>query len=211
MSVPTRITILPFKGFEIEAGNFHMINSENVSAMTEYMLPAGWSTVTTTQPYPSYLADTDDVNLLTGKASSAGLVIYGAVEKMRTYRDSMRQVSPFVLASLSAEDGSKCFSYSEGKILINFQPEFLDPLILANNAECYGEVLLGKRGEYSDTYETSLYESVPEEFELEIPYSSTTTTRCVYLKIELSAESGAHAIVRRIGMNCFRRLPGGSS
>jgi hypothetical protein len=211
VSVPTRITILPFKRFEIEAGNFHMINSENVSAMTEYMLPAGWSTVTTTQPYPSYFADTDDVNLLTGKASSAGLVIYGAVEKMRAYRDSMRQVSPFVLASLSAEDGSKCFSYSEGKILINFQPEFLDPLILANNAECYGEVLLGKRGEYSDTYETSLYESVPEEFELEIPYSSTTTTRCVYLKIELSAESGAHAIVRRIGMNCFRRLPGGSS
>jgi len=200
----TDITILPFTGTEITSGNFHIIDKINVSSYTEYTLKYGWHIIQTTNPYPSY--NENDINEFTGIASSAGIIFPATITTMRPYIDSMRRVSPFKLSTLGKVEGAKCFAFENGKIYINFIPDFIDPVIVTNIewSNTKGKFVICKNPTYSETYENEGYNPQPEIFMIELSFRSDDTDRFIYLRGVIDMEDNVSiATIDKIGINEF--------
>lgn len=196
----TEITVLPFSSSEIEAGNFHRINGEDVSGARSVQLAPGWSTIETTQPYPT---GAGEVNLITQQSSAAGMVLFGVVEQMRAYRDSMRQVSPFMLATLKDGEGAKCFAAIDGVIYVNFLPDAIDPGFYLDNPSTTGSFVYGRRPVWGTGHTVSGFTMQPEELEL-VCYHSADQSTNAHLRASLRCTTGV-ARIRRIGINQVRR------
>jgi hypothetical protein len=189
----------------MELGNFHRINGEDVSAMSSFPLPEGWSIIQTTQPHPTLAGDSSDVNALTEEPSSAGIVLSGGVEEIRAFSDSLRQVPPMVLAAMEPLEGMKCFSFVNGRIFLNYLPDSISPGLLALQPTLTGKYLLGKKPMYNGVYENTAYEPIAEEFRLEFAYSKTQQPKNVSIRVEITKEEGQGIpFVHRIGLNLFK-------
>ena len=202
----TDITILPFTPEEIAAGNFHNVNGRNISTERKFTLSPGWNDIKTTQPYPTLNGNNFDVNTYTKKVCPAGIIIPDDVDIMRPYKDSMRQISPFSLA-VSNKDEKECFAYENGKVYLNYMPEYIDPRIL--NDPYYGNVtgerFLCRSATYSADLKNTQYNPIPEKFALELKYKVNGEQRNMYVKIELSsAGTSGNARVFRLGLNKFK-------
>jgi len=202
---PTEITILPFTASEIAAGNFHSINGEYISASQSYVLKKGWNQIETTQPFPSL--NEYDTNEITSAESSAGIVIPEDLE-MRAYMDSMRQVPPHRLATMDIEEGSKCFAYSDGRILVNFVPSFLDEDFLATEttSDMKGEKFLNKKASYGTSYENLGWVSLPEKFGLEFGYTESGDNQ-VFIRATIECdEPGDFGKILMLGLNKYKEI-----
>jgi hypothetical protein len=198
----TDITILPFDGTEITAGNFHNIDDVNVSAYTGFTLNYGWHKIQTTNPYPSY--NENDINALTKTTSNAGIVFPATISFMRPYIDSMRRVSTFQLAVLDITEGNKCFAYENGKFYINFIPDFIDPAIVTNDdwSNTKGKRILCKKPTFSETYENEGYVSQPELFMIEMSFKSDNEEQFIYLRGDINvADTTSMLTIDKIGVN----------
>ena len=205
--VPTEIEILPFNAAEIADGNFHHINGENVSTYTSYVLKQGWNTIQTTHPYPS--AGEYDVNALTEETSSAGIILLEDIDAMRPYTDSMRQVSPFTLATLEPEEATKCFSYDDGKLLVSFLPDFIQPDILNDplSLDTKGQTLICKKPVLEVDYTNMGYTPLPEAFQLEFAYSDSSRDKFIFIKIEIETHNvSALARINKLGLNKYKEI-----
>lgn len=177
----TEIIILPFTNDEVSRGNFHIIDNDMVSTNSSHTLSPGWHEIITTQPYktdPDYY-DTD-VNKLTNQLSKAGILLgseyeytngnttYQYVER-RAYRDPMRKVSTFTLANRVSPFSYESYSYSDGKILSNFIPEYLPDNSLIASPGRTGKKLLLKEARYLNDGKLTFgeYYHNPEQFYLE--------------------------------------------
>ena len=200
------ITVLPFSTTEVAAGNFHRIDGIDVSSRTSWPISTGWHFVETTQPYPSVLGNSADVNYLTKVPSQAGLVFPPEV-KQRAFRDSMRLVSEFSLATVSSADTTKCFTYKNGKLYVGYRPESVsyDMLNSVGIKPATGATLLCRKPVYAgDTYAALYYEPVPELFEIECEYEpiDEQAINAIIVRVELSTpEHGDSVIVERLGIN----------
>jgi len=205
---PVDIVLVPFTESERSAGNFHRIDGMDVSSFNSYPLSTGWHTLQSTQPYPA--ANEYDVNDKTGVSSPAGIIIPASINTMRVYRDPMRRVSPFVLASLPADEASKCFAFAGGKILLNAQPDFVDDEIVYDSNMSYakGKNLICKRPIIESDLSNSGYLPQPERFLLEFKYGTATgASRSIWLRVDLSVDDTVSvARVRQIGLNKFREV-----
>ena len=204
----TEVIVQPFSVPEISAGNFHKINGDNISSIGFYILTTGWNLIQTTQPYKSLYENDNDVNILTNKPSDAGIIIPDTVSIMRPFKDSMRQVSPFVLSTMEEKEAKKCFAFSNGKLLISFKPNFVDPYFLIDNEKVNetGEDLICKKPVLdSVTFINTAYISFPEQFNFTITYTDISKERVLTLRAEIEAEDIlSSASISRIGINKFR-------
>jgi len=206
VEVPTDIVIRPFTTGELASGNFHMINDEHVGARPSYTLKQGWNKLESTQPFPS--RNEYDLNTITGKVSRAGIVIPGNIEYMRPYKDSMRQVAPFILATMDLEEGSKCFSYVDGKMLINFVPTSVEQSFLDEplTSDIKGDKFLNKKAVWGVSYDNVGWTALPETFYLEFSYTSSGDKQ-VYVRITIECEDNKSvARVFRVGLNKYREV-----
>jgi hypothetical protein len=204
VTVPTEVVILPFTASEIASGNFHIVNDENVSIFTSHTLQQGWNSIRTTHPYPS--VSEFDANRLTGETSTAGVVIPDDVDIMRPYLDSMRHISPFLLATLEPEEGVSCFSYTDGKVLVNFLPDYVEPDFLSDplTVGTKGSDLLCKKPILDADYSNTGYTAQPEIFELEFTYYNKTREKFIFIRIEMDVRgTGAIARVNKLGLNKY--------
>ena len=204
-NTPVDIIILPFTSSEISVGNFHIVNGDYCSASSSYTLSKGWNKIETSQPYPS-LNDVD-VNTITGIMSNAGIVISEELE-MRAYLDSMRQVTPYKLATLGTEDGSKCFAYSEGTILVNFEPTFIDEnfLVTESTAGMVGSKFLNKRASYDSSYNNTGWTPVPEQFGLEFGHTESGD-KSIFIKATIDNSTySSFGKITRIGLNKYKEI-----
>ena len=186
-------------------GNFHTINGEYYSASPSYTLTTGWNKIDTTQPFPSL--NEYDVNKITGAVSSAGILIPEDMI-MRPYLDSMRQVSPYKLATMDASEGSKCFAYVDGKILVNFLPTFLDEELLANDttSDMIGSKFLNKRASFDTEYNNIGWVPVPERFGLEFSYTESGD-KSVFIKATIDCpDSSSFGKITYLGLNEYKEI-----
>lgn len=201
----TTITILPFTTAEVAVGNFHRIDGVNVSTLKQFVVNGGWHFIETTQPFPTSVSNSADVNPLTHQPSLAGIVIPDSATQV-AYRESMRQVSLFTLSTLAPADRYKCFSYNDGKVYVAYKPEMVPSSLLNNPGSVppTGATLLCRKPEYDSTYHCISYTPVPEAFKLSVEYEAVDSPGidAVIVHVELSAPS-LHdtAIVERLGIN----------
>lgn len=206
VDTPMEIIIRPFTTSELSYGNFHSINSEQVSTKTRHELMQGWNCIETTQPFPS--RNEYDTNLITGLPSSAGIVIPENTATMRAYRDSMRQVAPFALATLDREEGATCFAFVDGMILINFLPTFIEDVFLTDEhtADIKGDQFLNKKALWGVAYENSGWISHPETFLCEFSYTGDDV-KTIFLRIDIICQdTSSIGRVFRIGLNKFKEV-----
>jgi len=202
----SEIEIVPFKHSEISAGNYHIINEVDVSKKLKHEIVPGWNVIKTSQPYPSSNNILKDVNQYTKQKSQAGIIINDSFTIVRPYINSMRQVSPFVLAT-SNKSEKECFAYENGKIFLNYMPEFINQNLITDPVygNITGERFLGKVAVY-DIDKTNLrYDVMPEKFNIEFKYIRENEERNIYVKIEMSASSGTDsASVFQLGLNKYK-------
>ena len=204
--VPMNIIVLPFTTSEIAAGNFHAINGERADTLSSVTLKQGWNKIESTQPFPS--RNEYDVNTATGLQSRAGIVIPDDVSQMTPFEDSMRQVAPFTLATMDLTEGSKCFSFADGRLLINYQPTFLEKTFLDDplSAGVVGTKFLNKRAIYTITYENAGWTPSPESFTFEFGYTSSGAKRA-YVRIDIECQdTKSVGRVLRLGLNKYKEV-----
>jgi len=208
VSSPTKILLFPFNAGEIAAGNFHRINGDTVSTLHSYMLQTGWSTIQSTHPYPSY--NEYDINPLTKQESQAGIVLPDSIEIIRPFRDSMRQVSSFILMSMEKNEASKCFAYENGKLLLSFRPNFIDPSILSDPmlSHTKGEQLICKYPSIDPLYGANEgYTTQPESFQCEFACADDEKQSFIYFKARIEVyDNESSAVIREVGLNKFREM-----
>lgn len=204
--VPTDIVIIPFTTGELAKGNFHIINDDHVGSRSSYTFKQGWNKIETTQPFPS--RNEYDPNHITGLVSKACIVIPEDIGKMRAYKDSMRQVAPFTLASMDLEEGSKCFSFVDGQLLVNFIPTFIEKTFLDDTitSDISGEMFLNKKASFGAAYDNVGWIPNPETFSLEFSYTSGDEKR-VYVRIDIECDdSTSIGRVLKLGLNKYREV-----
>lgn len=208
-SVPTDIDLVPFTPAEIAVGNFHRVNGQDVSLEKTFLLPQGWSIIQTTQPYPTWIDSEYDTNRLTDEPSSACIILPESIEKVRPYRDSMRNVSPFILSTMAPDEGTSCFSYTGGMFLVNFLPDFADEAritdILYAGAE--GSTFICKKPIYDMDYTNTGWRASPERFDVEFAYHVSGETKKLYVRVEMGiSRPGQIVRIGRLGLNKFRSI-----
>jgi len=205
---PIDITLIPFTETDKSMGNFHKIDNIDVSSLTSFPLENGWHTLQSTNPYPS--VNEYDINSLTQDRCYAGMIIPAAIDTMRIFRDPMRRVSPFVLASLPADEASKCFAFVDGKVLLSAQPDFVDDEIVydPNMSYAKGSLLICKKPIMEADLSNSGYIPAPEQFQMEVKYQlSEGSSRPLWIRIELLVEDTTSvAKIRQFGLNKFREV-----
>lgn len=200
----TELTILPFTEQEIDAGNFHRIDGDDVSRFYGFIIEPGWHSIASTQPYPSWNAY--DVNPITGERSSAGIVLPSNIEIMRPFKDSMRRVSAYRLANLKPSEASKCFAFQDGKILVSFRPDFIDPVLVYDDS--MGAIkalsLYGKKAEIDTDFSNLGYTPAPEKFQLEFAYKGTGGRTIVVRSVLTLDSPDATVRIRKMGLNLYK-------
>ena len=185
------LQILGFSDNEIDKGNFHWIDNQNVSRLTEIELSPGHHIIKTTQPYPSDPNNPLDVNGLTNQGSLAGIIIPDGIY-YRAFEDSLRQISFFQLGNNISPNNQDNFSLLDSKIWLNRKPLFLRQNLLNDSRTNHikGTQLLGKKaimiGGIFDHYE-----SQPELFDIESAIQTPELPDKVKLKIVGSVTDSA--------------------
>ena len=198
------IVIKPFSPDEIAQGNYHMINGTDVSQLTNYTLPIGENCIETTQPYSS--CNAYDLNTITQATSSAAIIIPDNIDSMYAYKDTMRQISPFILGTLNEIEGYKCFAFDNNRLLLNFQPDFVDPIAFEDETQSAqeGSLFTCKRPTYDSSYINRAYSPQPEIFELVFSYISDAQ-RYISLRLEVECDSpDSYVSISKIGFNELR-------
>jgi hypothetical protein len=202
-SVATDITVIPFTTSESAAGNAHIINGSSTGTLRTVTLNQGWNTIKSTHPHPSRNAY--DLNSITGVPSSAGVILPDNAI-IRPYRDSMRQVSPFTLMNMDPVEAKKCFSFVNGKILISFVPEFIDPNFI-NEETMSGEkgrTFICKSPVLASDYSNSTWTALPETFTVEFSYSDTFD-KSIFIRAEAEIKDSTSSIkLLRLGINQYK-------
>ncbi len=205
-SETSTIVILPFTPSEASSGNYHLIDDVDVSFMTSYTIEKGWHSIQTTQPIPTNKSNSLDVNQLTKLPSNAGIVIPDTVA-YRAYRESMRYVTPNILATVPLSDSEKCFTMMNGKIYTLFVPEYYSQAFLnrVGVTSPSGKTLLAKLPLYSSPYTCVGYIEQPEMFQLEFDYGIITEDNSVVdsivIRAEASGSSNDTLVISKFGIN----------
>lgn len=190
------IEIYPFSVAEQARGNFHRIDGNDVSSITEYELLPGWHLIETTQPNPSVASigglPTEDVNSLTKAYSNAGINLGNAVTEvagntfMIAFREPMRRVPVSELESNVEPNNRKVYSIHNGKVMMNKQPSSIEPLALLVHSTAHEE------GEYfrNKVYDwnSGNYTAMPEAYLLSVAYKDKGGTTRVALRVTMSSD-----------------------
>lgn len=202
----TEVTVIPFSQSETASGNFHIINGSNTGTLTSITLIPGWNSIKTTHPHPSRSGSVYDLNSITMEPSDAGIILPENCI-IRPYKNSMRQVSPAALMSMNPEDALKCFAYAEGKILVSFQPTFIDPNFVDDPmfAGTTGDTFINKKPNISSIdFSNAGYTSYPETFDLEFSYISTDS-KSLFIRIDAEAKDEVTSVkITRLGINEYK-------
>ena len=206
VDMPTDIIIIPFSSSEIAVGNFHSINDENVSTSSSYTLSEGWNKIESTQPHPCR-SDLDP-NPFTGKFSGAGIILHDGIGNQYPFIETMRQVSPFVLATMDPQEGSKCFAIENGQILVNFHPDSIEPVLMDDESTSYmtGKTMMCKRPVLESDYSNSMFEAYQEKFEFGFRYNSSAE-RKISIRAELSSDDSNSVVkIYKLGINKYKEV-----
>ena len=162
----------------------------------------GWNCIQSTQPHPSCLTHSNDVNRLTGSPSRARVDIPPQVERMRAFMEPLSQVSPFSLACASGSGRYTSYALYNGRLLLARVPEFIPrwKCTAADIHEHTGTTLLARRPVIDTSGYTTEWLSHPEEFEMSIATSGGESLS-LYVRIVMNAGPGSFARVRKLGIN----------
>lgn len=187
------IDIGPFNKSEIEKGNFHKINGEDVSVLTSFSLSSGKYLLQTTQPYVG-------INQRTGLDSAAFISVPKTEVEFRGYEESLRKVPVYELVLNSGTDDRQ-FAFLDGKIFLNRVPDY--PAIVSVDAE-------GKFMKTIALDDNNDPFAIPEAFRIEFDYEDGSDVKSITLKIDLAnsdRSSNATPEVRRLGLNQYNTDP----
>ena len=162
----TTIYVIPFNSKEIQFGNFHFIDGDNVSSLKKVVISPGKHVIETTQPYPTNPSDGDDNNLYTLEYSEAGIILPTNVIQY-ALELPQRRVSLFNLSNTVNINDHRSFAVEDNKIWLNKIPDHLQQHVLNNSStsSIRGKELLGKKVTYVNG-KFYTYVSIPEAFTL---------------------------------------------
>ena len=180
------VYIYPFTSFEISRGNFHNIDGKDVSNNTVITLDKGMHLIETTQPEPSsdLYQDLNDINYYTSAKSSAGIILENIM--YRAIKEPMTQISISDMEYNTNHSNRGVFSFQDNKLLINYQPSYMQDGILQSEAGIGLEGPYFRNKHIVNDGTHLLYEAVPEQFMLMFNYHSTVTKRFLHLKITMT-------------------------
>jgi len=183
----TTIDILPFTDDEIAAGNAHIIDNVNVSKYNEYTMNTGWHTIITTQPFPTNPdPSVNDVNLITGKPSNAGIILKDYSE-MAAFKLDMNYVPLNKLVNIIVPSDNRSFSIHNNKIYINFHPDYpIDENSIGNKLLCRKVIWDGR---VVATYQAN-YPKFKIKAKLKPNKNSTDAVNSFIYKIRMKRNSG---------------------
>lgn len=169
----TEIIIFPFSIDEVDSyGNFHMIDGADVSFNTNYTLTQGKHQILTTQPHKTDPNNPKDVNLLTKKPCTAGILLdTSALKSMYGFELPQRLVSEFNLANVVKGSDHRSYAakvHEDGtaSIYLNYQPEHIPTSIVQNPTKNHirGIEVYGKYAVYDPLFNFEEYRTIPETF-----------------------------------------------
>ena len=187
------VTIGPFTKAEIEAGNYHKLNGEDISTLTSLTLTAGSYIFESSQPFRG-------VNQKTKLSSGAFIDIPSSEVELRGFEASLRRVPIYELVLNSGTDDRQ-FAFLDGKIYLNRIPDYAS--ILSADAE----------GKYlkTITFDSDFNPiSIPETFRMEFDYDDGTKPKNITIKIVLSNDKRTGndtPELRRLGINQYNTDP----
>lgn len=186
----TIIAIVPFNKTEIEAGNFHRLNGDDISKKNTIAINAGTYVIESTQIYPG-------INQFTNINSNASVTIPAGEVEQKAYEETLRKVSIYDLVINSEVGDHRQFAYTNGKIYLNRVPDFVTSYDISAEGKYVKCIKLDD--ELSPI-------PIPEKFRLEFDYSALDRPKELALEISLTnSDSGTPASpeIRRLGINEF--------
>lgn len=182
----------PFSKAEIERGNIHRINGQDVSTLTSFPITAGTYLIESTQVDPG-------VNQFTQRESTAFIRIPFEELEMRGFEDSLRAVPAYDLVINSANDDRQ-FALADGKIYLNRTPDYT----IQRSSSSVGKYLKTTR-----VTENGEVIGVPEQFRLEFDFIDPAQgeTR-ISVRVEMTNSNGilpASPELKRLGINEFNK------